>query len=154
MEEQKKKGGRPSKFTEETRAKILECIRAGNFREVAARAAGVGKSTFHHWMQSEDERFADFQAEVEAAEQDAEVAMVGIVVAAAATDPKHAQWWLERKHPERWGRKDAHRVDLKSESTVAVSGGVTVFLPAEETERERVASEPGSANAVPVVDSE
>jgi len=29
---------------------------------------------------------------------------------AAEEDPKHAEWWLERKHPERWGRKERHEL--------------------------------------------
>lgn len=143
-----KKTGRPSKFTAETRGKILEALRAGNFREVAAQYAGVARSTFCHWMQSAEPEFVAFREEVERAEQAAEVRAVALVMSAAAQDPKHAQWWLERKFPDRWGRKDRH--EIKSENTTTVAGGVTVFLPAEDDARpERVETEPGTANAVP-----
>lgn len=99
----KKRGvGRPTKFTPETRQKVLTAIKAGNFREVAAGYAGISPATLRSWLARDPE----FLAAVTQAEQEAEIRMVAIVAAAAAKDAKHAEWWLERKVHHRWGRKD------------------------------------------------
>ena len=41
------------------------------------------------------------------AKQSAEINMVGLVMKAARDDAKHAEWWLERKFAQRWGRDTA-----------------------------------------------
>ncbi|MDP2322555.1 MAG: hypothetical protein Q8N51_00815 [Gammaproteobacteria bacterium] len=102
----KRSRGRPSKFTPEIRAKILDAISAGNYREVAAEYAGVGKRTFYTWMHDKGRECEDFQQSVTQAENQAEIRMVALVAVAAKKDAKHAQWWLERKFHDRWGRKD------------------------------------------------
>ena len=100
----KLKRGRPTLDTPERRAKILEAIRGGNYRETAARYAGIGTQTLGDWMAKDPE----FSGMVQAAEEFAEIKAVALVMKAAETDAKHAQWWLERKHPHRWGRTDRH----------------------------------------------
>jgi transposase len=104
--------GRPSKFTVERQEQILEAIRGGNYLETAARAAGVGKSTFYEWL----ERFPDFADAVESARAEAEARNVAIIEKAAQASWQAAAWWLERSFPYRWGRRDpstasAHKVD-------------------------------------------
>lgn len=107
---QKNKGGRPSSMTPEIRAKLLEALRGGNYRGVACQWAGVDDSTLRRWMRKgldePDSEWAKFREEVIEAEQSAEVRAVALIMRGAESDPKHAQWWLERKFPERWGRKD------------------------------------------------
>lgn len=106
------KAGRPTKLTPGLQATLVEFIDAGNYRCVAAQAVGVGERTLRDWMKrGEDEPdsiYADFRREVLEAEAAAERRMVAIVVMAAAEDPKHAQWYLERKFHQRWGRKDKY----------------------------------------------
>jgi hypothetical protein len=105
--------GRPSKFTPEVRATILQAIREGNYRHVAASSAGIGVRTFCTWMADEGEDFQQFQQEVMEAENAAHLEMVKRVVKAATEDARHAQWWLERKFHTEWGRKD--RLDVKAD---------------------------------------
>lgn len=106
------KAGRPTKLTPELQASVCGIIEAGNYRCVAAEAVGLGERTLADWMKrGEDEPdsiYGDFRREVLEAEASAERRMVEIVVKAAAEDPKHAQWYLERKFPERWARKDKY----------------------------------------------
>ncbi|HXF72327.1 MAG TPA: hypothetical protein VNO79_06935 [Actinomycetota bacterium] len=42
---------RPTKLSPEVQARICQAIRAGNYRETAARYAGIGISTFYAWLQ-------------------------------------------------------------------------------------------------------
>lgn len=43
-------GGRPTKFTKTVVGKILTFIRAGNYVETAAIAAGINKDTLYDWL--------------------------------------------------------------------------------------------------------
>ena len=113
-EQSPRRAGRPTKLTPEVADKICQAIAGGNYREVAAAWAGIGERTLREWMQrgeSPRSRYHDFRRRVLEAEQAAEIRAVGLIMAKAATDPVHAQWWLQRKHPERWGRQD--RSDVK-----------------------------------------
>ena len=42
--------GRPSKFTPETRKKILWALRLGNYRKTAAEYAGISERTICDWL--------------------------------------------------------------------------------------------------------
>lgn len=103
-------GMRPSKFTPEARAAIIEAIAEGNTRAVAAACAGVDVSTFYRWMAEGEEALTgqrrEFFEAVKKAEADAIAAMVAIIRKAAPTSWQAAAWWLERKYPDEWGRKD------------------------------------------------
>lgn len=98
--------GRPTKFTAERRECILDAIRAGNYVETAARAAGVGKSTFYEWL----ERFPEFADAVEKARAEAETRYVAVIEQATVTSWQAAAWWLERSAPDRWGRRERGHV--------------------------------------------
>jgi len=95
-------------------AKLLQALRGGNFREVACEWAGIPERTFRAWMQEGEagapQSSVDFCRQVIEAEKAAEIRNVAFVMKAAEEDPKHAEWWLERKHPERWGRKERHEL--------------------------------------------
>lgn len=106
----------PAGLTDEVRAKIIEAIRKGNYRCVAAQHAGVNQSALSRWM-TKGKRDAsgvyhDFRKAVLEAENAAEIEAVGFVRRAAeGGDVKAAQWFLERKFPDRWG---ANRDQLKA----------------------------------------
>lgn len=112
-----KRRGRPSKLTPDIRTKICETIAGGNFREVAAEAAGVPLRTFYSWMRkgkaAPSGAYAEFVQAVLEAERGAEIRCVRLVLEAAAADPRHAQWWLERKYPERWSAARGEIAELR-----------------------------------------
>ena len=60
--------GRPSKFTEEARRKILWALRLGNYRIAAAEYAGVADRTLCTWLakgrDEEEGLYADFYRDV------------------------------------------------------------------------------------------
>ena len=100
--------GRPTKFTTERQERILRSIRAGNYVETAALAAGIGKSTFYDWL----DRFPDFADAVQKARAEAEARYVAVIEQATETSWQAAAWWLERTAPNRWGRHEhAHTLD-------------------------------------------
>lgn len=91
-------------------ARIVNAIAGGNYNVVAAQYAGISQTTFYRWLE-EGERARsgakrEFWEAIRAAEAQAEVRNVLLVEAAAATEWRAAAWMLERKHFERWGRKE------------------------------------------------
>ncbi|MAH46904.1 hypothetical protein CMI37_13825 [Candidatus Pacearchaeota archaeon] len=108
--------GRPSKLTDEMKAKIIRFVRAGNYYNVACRAAGVGERTFMRWMEMGREaksgRFRQFWQEVLSAEAEAEALHVLNITKAGVTDWKASARFLAAKYPDRWAEKRA--IDITS----------------------------------------
>jgi len=113
-----------TKFTDEAAQQIVDVIRAGNYIETAAAYAGVHKDTFYEWMKqgrhalamtasrrsANQRRLADFVADVDQAVAAAEVRDLAIIGAAAPNAWQAAAWRLERKHPEKYSRRE--RVEM------------------------------------------
>ncbi len=115
------KPGPKPKLTDECQAKIVLALQGGNFRSTSAQWAGVGARTFRDWMHQGElrpkSRFGEFRRAVLEAEKAAEIRAVGLVMKAAQTDTKHAEWWLSHRFPERWAEK--RRVEVsKDQKTI------------------------------------
>jgi transposase-like protein len=101
--------GRPTKLTPEVKERIVRAIRAGNYGEVAARAAGISRSTYYRWMERGREGeaiYCDFADAVSGAEADAEVEAVARIRQAMPDDWRACAHYLERRHPDRWRRRE------------------------------------------------
>lgn len=116
-------GGRPTKLNYEVQEKIIQAIKAGNYIETAAAYAGISKSTLYDWLkrgEREKQRVAknpsyrirksekiyvEFSDAVEKALAEAEMRDVLLIGKAAEEQWQAAAWRLERKFPERWGRR-------------------------------------------------
>ncbi len=131
-------GGRPSKFTEETRNTILTAIRAGNYPLTAACYASITERTWYNWKQRavlEEPGFLQFFQDVKKAEAFSEAHDLGIIGRCAMGSPIEYQvnaagelvltkdgkpvvlkeekapiwtaaaWRLERRSPEKYGRR-------------------------------------------------
>ncbi len=102
--------GRPSKLTPETQKKLVEAISAGNFYETACTHAGIEYQTFRNWMKAGEQatngRFFDFFEAITRAEAEAEMRAVEMIRQAMPDDWRAAVALLERRHPDRWGRKE------------------------------------------------
>lgn len=107
--------GRPSKFTEQAQVIIIDALKAGNFRQTAAKAAGVSMRSFMDWMAKGERlrksKFGKFRMMVLEAETQAEMNAVQLILSKAGEDPKHAQWWLSRRYHEKWGDKTKARLE-------------------------------------------
>jgi hypothetical protein len=152
MEASRARGGRPTVLTPEIQDLLCQAIRDGNYREVAAEWVGVSTRTLSRWMtdgkRKPDTVYGRFRRAVLEAERCAEMKMVEAVMRAAASDPKHAQWWLERKFPERWA---ANRIELRE-----LKGRVEELeknrVPAPRPEKKTRPDTPGGADKPIVVE--
>ncbi len=129
-------GGRPTKLTPEAQELIVNAVRAGTYLETAAALAGVCKDTLHEWLKRGansksgiHKRFSDSvaQALAESEHDDASVirkaaAGYDVVKQKVVAGPdgtvttvekthefswQAAAWRLERRFPQRWGRRES-----------------------------------------------
>lgn len=101
---------RPSKYTAEREAKIVEALAAGNTRRTACQLAGIGEATLGDWLR----RFQHFRAAVEKAEAEAEASHVANIVKAAGDGTWTASaWWLERRRHQDWGKVDRVEIEVR-----------------------------------------
>ncbi len=110
--------GRPSKLTPEVQAKIIQAISSGNTRKTSAAYAGIGERTLMTWLAHKGPQYVQFQQAIEKAEAEAVVVSVLTIRSAARDSWQAAAWWLERRYPDEWGRKDRVTIEamLKTES--------------------------------------
>lgn len=99
---------RPSKCTPEVIAKVCEALKLGVSWAAAAAHAGLDEATLTGWKQRAkdgEEPFLTFLTESTRARDSAEVRMAAIVLKAAQEGSVNAaQWWLERRRGDTWGR--------------------------------------------------
>lgn len=134
---------RPTKLTAALQQRIVAAIRAGCYAEQAAAAAGVHRATFFRWLARGTETgsglYFEFLQAVRQAEAEAEEIAVTIIREAALDGAwQAAAWFLERKFPERWSRRDKVDVDvfLRSHAErIAKEQGLEVEEVIEEARR-------------------
>ena len=118
--------GRKTKLTPETQKAICDNLRTGLHVETSCILAGIGYTAFYEWLKKGEagrQPFAEFAEAVKKAEAEAERLLAGTVMRVAIA-PENPNWqaamtMLERRHPERWGRRVV-------EAKVAVSGEMMV----------------------------
>lgn len=110
----KGKVGRPSKLNDTVRKAIVQAVSHGAVFETAAAFAGVERVTFRAWLTRGRKEIAEDKLdtphallviELEKALADCEVMWLTAVGGAAVDHWKAAAWLLERKWPERYGRR-------------------------------------------------
>lgn len=135
--------GRPTKLTPEVQHRIVQAIQAGNYMETAAAYAGINKTTLYDWLRRgarEKERlernsrarmrkaeapYVEFSNAVEKALAEAEMRDVMLIGKAASEQWQAAAWRLERKFPQRWGRRVAIEDAKKRDSA---KGAITELM--------------------------
>ena len=88
---------------------MAEAIRNGNYASTAADACGIGRSTHYEWMEKGEqgiEPYAEYADTIKKAEAEAEMNAIQNIQIHAAENWTASAWYLERKFPDRWGRKD------------------------------------------------
>lgn len=102
--------GRPTKLTDDLRENIALLVGQGNYIETAAAYCGISKVTLYTWMRlghKEDEGpHRDFLNAVTKAEATGEMQALRTISAAGEKAWQALAWRLERKFPDRWGRRD------------------------------------------------
>ena len=96
---------------------IVERIRSGIPIETACISTGVHQSTYYRWREWGEDRWIDgklvrarpayreFREAATRARAEAESIHVAHIATAAAKDWKASAFFLERSHPETWGRR-------------------------------------------------
>ncbi len=111
---------------------VLEWLAMGNFREAACKRAGITDRTLRRWLaegrkeleaaeadvgpdddldESKLGPYAVFLRKVEKTEANVESGLVRSLVFDEDARPEDKRWFLERRHPKRYG-KGAMRVEL------------------------------------------
>lgn len=102
---------RPSKITKELVDKIVGIVRAGNYLETAAAAAGIDRLTLRSWLKkgaraTSNDLYAQLAKGVDVAANEAEARHVAMIAKASQAGAWQASaWYLERKFADRWGRQ-------------------------------------------------
>ena len=115
--------GRPTKCEPATVARIVTALESGMSLRQAAVACGVSRDALNKWRkrgEAGEEPYATFVDQTTRARAVAEERMAAVVVAAAQsgdskTSLNAATWWLERRRPERWARRDKPEVQIRTE---------------------------------------
>lgn len=148
--------GRPTKLTPGIADAIVAAIREGCPYEVAAQTTGVSQTSIYAWKARGEREstgpYADFLKAIKRAEADAELEAIervrgigfgGVVIGRRIVTQRngdviedvtysHPQWqafawYLERKYPDRWGRRDRVDVTVRKEAErIAGEFGVDV----------------------------
>jgi transposase len=112
--------GRPTKLNEQTHEAIVTAVRAGNYVETAAAAAGITATTFYRWMERGEadiendaqSPFRDFREAVEKAKAESEKIDLDLIAKAAGEGNwQAAAWRLERRFKDKWGRNDKMKIE-------------------------------------------
>lgn len=117
--------GQPFTLTPELIEKVTAYLRTGAYVETAVLACGVPKVTFYSWLKRanlareagtkagpEDALCLKFLNAVEKVMAESELQALSQITLAATTNWQAAAWRLERKYPDRWGRKDRVEAEL------------------------------------------
>lgn len=102
---------RPTVLSPEVQLAIVTALAEGNYLATACQAAGITYSGFRWWQKRWEEgdpvaqRFADFFESVNRASAVAERSALGGVRAGSPGWQGEA-WFLERRFPRRWGKRD------------------------------------------------
>lgn len=99
--------GRPSKLTEDLTTTLEQVFAKGQTSiRSACEYVGIGESTFHAWMASNEDRYSEFQERIEKARASAVQGYLEVIHNAAQNGTwQAAAWWLERVLPNQYGRK-------------------------------------------------
>lgn len=121
----KNKGGRPPLDPDVYGERIAEALRQGNYVETACAKAGLHKDTFYEWLKkarryrdgrgketpTEIAPYLRFTDAIENASAEGEAELLGTIREASYQQWQAAAWMLERRHPDKWGRRTAHRLE-------------------------------------------
>lgn len=118
---------RPTKYSAKRRDAIVAAVAVGCTREQAALAAGIGERTLYEWLKDKPQ----LAQALEKAEAAGVLSRLARIQTAAKGGAWQADaWWLERKFPEQWGRRDKVQVEHSGQLSVEVSAARSVVLSA------------------------
>lgn len=121
------RAGRKTKLSPTVKSRICSVLANGNYIQTACAVARIHVSQFFRWMEKGEHAksgiYREFYDAVKEAEQTAELACLAEIRQDESWQSK--AWVLERRFPERWGRKD--RLEANIQGSVQVQ-----FVPVEK----------------------
>ncbi len=139
----------PRKLNDGMIKALYEAISRGNYAVVACQLAGIEEKTYYEWLRqadidiengltAEESYYVRLKQSVKEAESKAEDEMVQVVREAAT---KKREWlpatvFLERRHPDRWGRRERKQVDINETRQIRITH-VEIGIVAQPGEVER-----------------
>jgi hypothetical protein len=104
--------GRPAKFTPAVQERLLNVIRLGAYRNAACDFAGITPETLRIWLRRGEADgegpYWEFCTALKQAEAAACIKALGTIRLAMEQNWQAAAWFLERKRPQEWGRRERH----------------------------------------------
>lgn len=132
-----RKPGKHPTLTTALGKRICKHVATGTPKRHAAAAEGISENTLHEWIARGEGKdpdrkptplLAEFAKAMRKAEaEDVNRRKVRLDVIADNGDPRVDMWWLERRHPEEFGRVDRHEV------TGEGGGPITIKLAFDPT---------------------
>lgn len=113
--------GRRLKLNDEMIDKIAGIIASGNYVKTACDIVGISETTYYDWMQkgkAGKKPYAKLSEAIKKAEAVAEAKRVQTILEASEEQWQAAAWYLERRYPDRWGKKE--RIDMEHAGSVSV----------------------------------
>jgi transposase len=109
--------GRPSKLTPEIQEKLLSVIKLGAYRTVACDFAGITPETLRNWIRRGETDgvgpYYEFTSALKQAEASACLKALGTIRTAMEQSWQAAAWFLERKRPKEWAKRERHELTGK-----------------------------------------
>ena len=137
--DERNKNRNPTKLTKELCDEICEYIAMGNYIERCCQAVGIAKSTFYNWKkrgEKGEEPYATFLKRVNKVEAKAEIKHTGIIHDIAETGNWMASaWLLERKYPNRFGKREQMALQTDNDFKLEISTAKSPYELGEEEKR-------------------
>jgi hypothetical protein len=122
----KRKGGRPSKCTPETRRQLVELVAKGVPYKVACAAVRITFQSFSNWR---DKDFS-FRDDLEQATAKAITRHLEKIQAASdAGEWRASCWWLEHVFPENFSKS---RIEVTGADGQPLAAAVAIYLPQKD----------------------
>ena len=140
--------GRKSKLTPQLINDAVKLLKGGSYISTVCEFIGIDTSTWYRWMREGKKAKAGiknhFYHAIKKAEAEAEIRMVTDIQKIANENQtwQALAWMLERKYPERWGRKDKISADVSHTGKVKESHEYNVNI---EQKVEHVENKYGNA---------
>jgi transposase len=101
----------------------IDLVEQGLHTKHVAQALGISRQTFYNWLRKGEQTQKGLEYELYKGVQQAEARAIArniAIIQKAAQDGnwQAAAWWLERKYPEEWGRKD--RMNLETDNGLVI----------------------------------
>ncbi|NTU49893.1 MAG: hypothetical protein HGA87_03220 [Desulfobulbaceae bacterium] len=115
-----------AKISREVVTVLCAALEEGHYREVACKLAGIDRKTLLNWLKrgarENSGLYRDLFDAVERAEAKAEEFHLKNINDASRKTWYASAWYLERKHPERWAKREAVPEDDGPKDEVVVIG--------------------------------